>query len=189
MSDNAIKSISSAMEKLARGKAVYENFFQQHQLYISGHPIEHWVSIFRIKIPNTDLNPSILKELDVKVMDLSQEASFFLACAQAKSQLLHKNSEIELSERFLEIYESYKDKGKVPAASILESLAKTAVVDSEYAFVFSDIEVKFWKNILEHLNTCRKLIENASLNISVELKATMNEGYIDALNRSKNERY
>lgn len=174
------------MEKLAKGRATYDNFFKEHELLISGQPITFWTAKFRVKIPVGDLNPSMLKGLAIELLELNQEASFFLACAQAKSQLIQKNSEMQLSQKFLEIYEQYKDKGKVPAASILESLAKTSSEDSEYAFVFADIEVKFWKNILEHLNTCRRLIENASLNISVELKATQNEHYIDSLNRSRN---
>lgn len=187
MSDNIIKSLTTAMEKLAKGRAAYDDFFKEHTLEISGEPIQNWITKFRLKIPMGDLNPSIMKQLDVEIMNLSQEASFFLACSQAKAQLIQKNSEMQLSQKFLEIYEQYKDKGKAPAASVLESLAKTSVQDSEYAFVFADIEVKFWKNILDHLNMCRRLVENATVNISVELKATMNEHYIDSLNRSRNE--
>ena len=55
--------------------------------------------------------------------------------------------------------------------------------DLDSAQTIADIENRFWKDILDHLSTCRKLIENASMNIATELKSMNNEKFLDNINK------
>jgi hypothetical protein len=173
------------LSSLIKGREVHDIFAENFRksLKISGEPIEEWEGKFKLSIPTDNLTPSMCKELGMKIMDLHQEATFFHAVALAKSQMIKRGSESSYNSKFWAIYQEHKNaKKKIPAAATLDSLAKIDNEDIESAQSMADIEVKFWKNILDHLSTCRKIIENASLNISVELKAIHSEKFMDRLN-------
>ena len=166
---------------------MFESALGQMDPVISGQPMSYWVGRFKLKIPTEDLTPGALKDLAMKIMDLHQEATFMGLLAEAKRQYLQHGNEIAYHTQYMGIYESYESTGKKkPAAQTLESMAKVSNEDVDIAMMYADIETKFWKNILEHLAMCRRLVENASLNISVELKALSNEGLLDAINRKRN---
>lgn len=177
------------LSRLLKGKEVYELFSNslRNQLQISGHTMKYWEEKFKIKIQTDNLNPATCIQLDIKLMELSQEASFFLAAAQAKAQMLKRGQEASYNDKFHAILQEYKNKGgKVPAAATLETLAKIDNEDINSAEAIAQVELKFWKEVLDHLNTCRKLLENATLNISVEMKANAQERYLDNVARKSN---
>lgn len=185
----AKKQADSLMERLLRGKDVHDSFSasMRRQLLISGQPIDHWENKFKISIPTDNLNPSTCKEIGTKLMDLNQEASFYQAVAAAKVQLIKRGSESQIMGRVAAIVEEYKnDKKRTPAASTIETLAKYENDDLESALSIANVEARFWKDVLDHLATCRKLLENATLNISVELKALNAEQMVDAMQRRMN---
>jgi len=177
--------------KMLKGKTVADMFETnfRSQWTLSGQPISHWEKRFKIKIPSDNLTPQICKELDAKLIELNQEAAFFHAVAQAKSQFLKRGSEANYYSRFYTIVEDFKSKGaRVPAASTLEVLARINNEELDAAAEYANVETKFWKNILDDLATCRRLVENASLNISVEMKAEANTAMLDRLNNQNNGR-
>lgn len=162
------------LEGLLRGKEVHQIFAEnmRKQLTISGKGVDFWEDKFKITIPTDNLTPALCKELAMKLMELNQEAVFYHAVAQAKSQFLRRGSEATFNNKFWTIVQEHKQKGgKIPAAATLERLAKCDNEEYDSAQTIADVEMKFWKDILDHLSTCRKLIENASLNVSVELKS------------------
>lgn len=190
MSDDQLTPKAKAdllVSKMLKGKTVADMFETnfRSQWTLSGKPISHWEKHFKIKIPTDNLTPQICKEIDAKLIELNQEASFYHAVAQAKAQFLKRGSESNYYSRFFTIVEEFKAKGaKVPAASTLEVLARVNNEELDAAAEYANVETKFWKNILDDLATCRRLIENASLNISVEMKAEANSQFLDRMNQN-----
>ena len=176
------------LSSLIKGRELHNIFAENFKktMKISGEPIQAWEDKFRISIPTDNLTPAMCKELGMTVMDLHQEGTFYYAVAQAKSQMIKRGSEASFNNKFWAIYQESKAAKKRVAAATLENLAKIDNEDLDSALTLADVEVKFWKNILEHLSTCRKIIENASLNISVEMKALHNERFMDRLNQQNN---
>ena len=174
------------MREMLKGKKVHEFFTEsmQRQLLISGHPIGHWEDIFKIRIPTDNLNPAMCREIDMKLMELNQEATFLYNMAVARSQMIkHGNSSVFMS-KFHQLTQEYQGKGKrLPAQGTLENLARHDNLEVESAQAIADIEVKFWKSILEHLGRCQSILKNASLMIATELKSLSNERQLDQLER------
>lgn len=176
------------MQRYAKGKDIYKILTDDMQIYVSGQPVEFWLKKFRIHVPVDNLTPSIMKELDMKILDLHQEATFYAAVTAARAQMIQKGSSSSYYGKYMEILENFKSSGKrAPSANTLESLTKIDNEDIETAATIVEVETKFWKYILDHLVMARRLIENASLNISVELKALTNEGLINHINKTQNK--
>ena len=176
------------MQRYAKGKDIYKILTTDLQIFISGQPIDHWLKKFRLHVPTDNLTPSMMKDLDMQILDLHQEATFYLAVTTARAQMLQKGSNASYYGKYIEILNSYRNSGKrAPSSNTLESLTKIDNEDIETAATLVDIETKFWKYILDHLAMARRLIENASLNISVELKALNNESLVNYINKTKNE--
>lgn len=190
MSDKTAKAqADELLLSLMKGKEVHGIFAEniKKSLRVSGEHIEYWEEKFHLVIPTDNLTPEMCKMLGMQIMDLHQEATFYYAVATAKSQMIKRGTEHSFNGKFWAIYQEHKQgKKKMPAAATLENLAKIDNEDIESASSIAEVEVKFWKTILDHLSTCRKIIENASLNISVELKAIGNEKMMDHINRIKN---
>jgi len=161
------------LTKLLKGQQVHHIFADsmKRQLTISGQSIDYWKEQFHIHIPTDNLTPAICRDLDVKVMELNQEATFYHAIASAKAQWLKRGSESAFNDKFWTIVQEFKAKGdRVPGQDTLKTLSSIGNEELDSAQTIADIECKFWKDILDHLSTCRKLIENASMTISTELK-------------------
>ena len=174
------------LNKLMTGKQVHEIFAEsmKHQLLINGKPMTHWETHFKINIPTDNLTPSLCKELSMRLIQLNQEAAFFQAIATAKAQIIKRGTTAAYNDKFWTIVQQYKtEKKKLPAAATLETMARVDNEDLDSAQTIADIESKFWKDILDHLATCRKLIENASMNIATELKSLNNEKFLDNITR------
>lgn len=177
------------LNSLLSGKKVHELFAEgiKRQLPISGKSIDFWEGKFRIHIPTDNLTPTLCKEISMKLVDLHQEATFHYAVATAKQQMIKRGSESSYLTQFSAIVEEYREKGKkLPAADTLKTLSSIPNEDIDSAASIADVEVRFWKSILEHLHTCRKLIESASMNIAVELKATRNDEAIEKMANNVN---
>jgi len=170
----AKQTVDEMIAGLRKGKDIHEQFAKavQDRMMIQGKTMEQWRQHFAIKIPN---NPDITacKQTDMKLMELYQEASFMKAMADASHLLQKKGYDTQYREKFQAKVSEYKTAGmKLPAKDTLETLARNSVDDIETGVVYSDLAVKFWKEILENLNYLRKIIENATINNSVEAKMT-----------------
>ncbi len=176
-------------QTLKDGKKVYQIFLNELQanLVIHNMPIKHWEEKFKILVPTDDLTPTMCKELNLQLLKNHQEVAFFYAEATARLQMFKTGSESVYNKKFNAIVAEYKTQGlKLPAAATLESMAKVANLSVDSAYAQADMEAKFWKNILGSLETCRRLIEQASINVATERKALENDHYNDALVRKAN---
>jgi len=161
------------LEKLRKGQKVYKCFADgmRKVLLISGHTYDHWYEKFYINIPVDNLTPAMCRGLGMKIMHLHQDATFYYVAAQAKAQCLKRGSESAFNDKLFAIVEEHKAKGgRVPGQDTLRALASVDNEEFDSAHSLADIEMKFWKSMLEHLTQCRRLVENASLTMSTELK-------------------
>lgn len=174
------------IKEMLRGKDVHRYFTDsmRNNVLISGQPIDHWEREFRISIKTSDLDPQTCREMDLRVMHLNQEATFYYNVAMARSQLIKHGNDSVFMGKFQSLVEEYKDSNKrLPAVGTLENLARANQLDVESAQTIADIEVKFWKNILDHLGRCQSILKNASMLISTEMKHFSVEKSIDAINK------
>jgi len=172
-----------------KGRKVHEIFTQYmvDQLLISGHPMPYWEKKFRIPIKTDDLTPAIAREMDMKIMELSQEATFLWNTAMARAQLIRHGNENVFVGKFTALVQEYKESGmRLPAQGTLENLARNDNLDVESAQAIADIEVRYWKSILDHLGRCQSILKNSSLMIATELKSMSNERLLDANERNMN---
>lgn len=159
--------------KLLKAVTAYKAFGEEIRrvLPISGKSMDYWKEKFWIDVPHDNLTPAICRELDMEIMSLHQEATFFHAIAAAKAQWCKKTSESTFNDKFWAIIQEHKEKGgRIPGQETLKTLASIGNEDLDSAKTIADIETKFWKDILEHLALCRRLVDNASITISTELK-------------------
>ncbi len=166
------KRAEELLDNLRKGKSTYDSFSLnfRKQYLIADHTMEQWQVHFSFTVP-PDLEPSRCKELDIKLMGLHQEASFYKATSEACMQALKKGGETEYRNRFTALVADYNSKHmKLPAASTLESLVKTQIDDVETALVSAEIASQFWKDILDHLQFCRKLLELAMIGSGIQVK-------------------
>jgi hypothetical protein len=170
--------------KIKSGKAVFKQLSKklEGELVFAAQPLSHWKDYFKLNIPDQDLNPIVLKGLDMKLMELYHEASFYYSMANSLSQMIKNGAESNYQTIFLGLVEQFKGTGqKLPAAATLENLARIQNMTQDSASWYAEVEVKFWREVLDNLSSQRKIIENASLNISVELKALNHEKALDSL--------
>ena len=161
------------VKKLFKGQTVHSMFADtmKRQLTISGETMEHWKKEFMIRIPTDNLTPEMCRDLGMHILNLNQDATFYFAVASAKAQWLKRGSESAFNDQFYAIVQEYKEKKqRVPGQETLKALSSIGNEEVESAHTIADIECKFWKSILEHLATCRRLVENASMTISTEMK-------------------
>jgi hypothetical protein len=165
---------------LRRGKDIHEMFANtvRTSILIQGKTMEQWKSHFSIDIPD---NPEIVdcKLLDMKLMEFHQEATFLKCMAEAAHTLGRKSYETQYREKFMALVSEYKELDKkLPAKDTLETLASNDLDDIETGLSYSELAIKFWKDILEDLNFKRKAIENITINNSVQAKLEVNSNFL-----------
>jgi len=193
MTDKVITAKSKAdqmIKRLAGGGEVYnlmKGEFESNFL-INGQAISVWIEKFRVTLPMDNLTPGIIQELSMKVMELHQEATFHHAAAQSVSQFIKRGSQLSYYHRFNELTEEYKKKQmKLPAAATLEVMAKAGTEDEESAEFRAELAARFWKLILEHLSTCRKILETASFSVNNELKLEHQNSMAERAGRGRDQ--
>jgi hypothetical protein len=160
---------------LRKGKDIHEMFANTVRtgILIQGRTMEGWKEYFSIDIPDS---PDIIdcKRLDMQLMQLHQEATFLKCMAEAAWTLGRKSYDTQYRDKFTALVSEYKtlDK-KLPAKETLEILASNDLDDIESGLSYSELGVKFWKDVLEDLNFKRRAIENITINNSVEAKANL----------------
>jgi len=181
--ENDLQTATGILEQLNKGKGLHDHFAKQFRegYFIAGKLIADWKQRFQIEIP-PDLNPQTCKELDLKILELHQEASFLKAEVDARLAAYRNTNNDRYREKFTALVTEYKNKGdKLPAKDTLAALAEHAVGNIKNAMVHAEIELAFWKEILNDLANSRKLIDNITINLSVEAKALQHERALDRL--------
>lgn len=174
------------VETMLRGAKINKLFEEsmKQQFLISGKTMGYWEQKFKLHIPKDNLTPMKCVELDRVLMDLHQDATFYYNVSDAKTQLAKSGQTSEYNSRVNKIIAEFKLEGnKIPAADTLKAMAAVHTEGIASASTIAEVELKFWKNIIAHLQYCRKMLENASLNISVEIKAMSQSGLIESMAR------
>jgi len=172
-------------QQIIKGKEVHEQFedYFKRQITISGQTISYWNERFQLDFPG-DLSLAQAQQLAGQLMSLLQEASFYFSIAQAKVQLMKRGSNSNYLAKFASLVEEHKGRGgRLPSAQTLETLAKIDGDAAESAYTIADVELKFWKEKLSSLETFRKLLENATMAASTELKYLHTGNYLDNTER------
>ncbi len=179
---NPKQTADAMIEGLRKGKSIHDMFSEavESRILIGNKTMKQWVEYFKVKIPE---NPDTAqcKQVDMRLMELHQEASFMKALAEAAHTLGKKSMDSKYREKFISLVNEYKgtDK-KLPAKETLETLAMANLDDIDSGLSYAEMIVKFWKDIIDDLNFKRKIIETATINNSVEMKAF---GLKDSLDR------
>lgn len=164
---------TSLIDSLMQGKEIHDKFAEnmRSKFLINNKTMDEWEEQYRIQLETDNLTPAICRQYDLKLLEYNQEVAFFHAMAAAKVQLLSRGHISAYRDKFYALVQEYQQKGgKLPAAATLENLAKVETDDIESASTMADVEKTFWSNILDHLTTCRKIIENATMNNNVEAR-------------------
>jgi hypothetical protein len=183
------QSVNEIITILKKGKKLHDHFAEQfkNKYLIGGKLIHHWKEHFKISIP-PDLNPHTCIEIDTKIMELHQEATFLKAEADARLTACKNASSEKYRTQFAALVAEYNQAGKkMPASATLTALAENNISDIKNALTHVEIEVAFWKEILNDIYSARKMIQNITINLISEAKALHNETYFNTLNKYERE--
>lgn len=181
-------SASTLVNQLRNGKVLHDQFADEFRkrYKIAGKLINEWKDHFKITMP-PDLDPVKIQLVDVLLMELHQEATFLKAEVEARLTACRSRNDDMYRTEYARLVTEYKSKQqKLPAKDTLAALAEEKTGDIKNALTHAEIELCFWKEILNDLRNSRRLIDNATINISVEAKALNHEKYITALNSQRN---
>lgn len=170
---NSKDKVDKMIGNLRSGKDIHEMFTNtvRTQILIQGKTMEQWRNYFNIKIPE---NPDVgdCKTVDKKLMELHEEATFLKCMAEASHTLGRKSFDTQYRDKFTTLVAEYKSADKkLPAKETLEILASHDLDDVETSLSYSEVAVKFWKDVLDDLNFKRRAIENITINNATEAKA------------------
>ena len=173
MSETTPKDQADHMiDNLRRGKGIHDIFAEQvkTRIVIQGKTMEQWKKHFTLNIPESPTTEDC-KIIGMKLMEMHQEAAFLKAMSEASLMLGKKSYDTDYRQKFTALVSEYKTDGKkLPAKDTLETLAKTELDDIESGLTYAELGVRFWKDMLSDLDYKRKIIENATINNSVEAK-------------------
>lgn len=160
------------LKHISHDKIINEIFGDafERQYLIYGKAPRAWRDYFKVPIPE---NPDTgqCKAIAAKLGALVQEATFFLAAAEAQLDALSSGEEKEYSTAFNRLIAEYKQAGKsLPAAKTLETVAQSKIMDIRGAIGAAKIIKNFWKRIIEGLIEVRKCLEQATWNNSTQTK-------------------
>lgn len=174
----ATEQATKLLQNIKKGKEVHDIFaanFTENYL-IRGKTLQNWEKHFRLTVPG-DPSPPVCKKLDMDIMKLYQEASLYHALADAHVQALKKGTETQYRIRYTAIVAEWKalnpDK-RAPSAATLDTLTRAETDDIDSALANAELQKSFFKNMMDYLNMCRRLLENATINSGIQVKMDIN---------------
>jgi len=149
-------------------------------LQYNGKTLQEWKEHFTIKINPNNVTPSMLKEISAKLILLNHEASFNHSLAQAKKELLLGGANHTNDDQYMDIVQTHKlNNVRTPAAPTIKVMANKKNANITMAATIAEVEMRFWKNVLDNLSNTRKLIEQCTFNSAVELKQLNSDRLIE----------
>lgn len=185
MSSDSLDKANLMIDRLKLSKELYQEYTKQfsERYCVQGRPLGEWRRYFQIHVP-PDLNPRTAQHLALRLMELYQEASNYKTEAELRLHSAQSTAKSMTRDKYNALLVEYKSNGgKVPAAATISTEAEAAYGKELDSLIHIEIELIFWKGILNSLQECRKLVETATWNLSVEAKAIGHEAKIDSLGR------
>lgn len=183
MTENINVQADQLLAVVIRAKEI-KQVMDQHmeaKLTIAGQPFSHWENRLKVRIPRDNMSLQLCREVSIKLMELNQEISFYLAATSAKLDMYTTGVESRYLQKFHELVQQYSVPGKkLPAAQTLEVLAKIETRDIETAKLQTEMEHTFWKRMLDKIERDRKYIETIQMSIQSEMKADKNGSFASA---------
>jgi hypothetical protein len=171
-------------------KQVQKAYLEQRKLLdddmvVSGKTVKQWKEELWIIVPIDALNPQLCMETNLAIMKAESIAFYEHAKAVMRAQILDKQASSAYYRAVDHIVTDFKGSDKrIPGAATLETMAEVASEVYKKVAIEGDNELKFWKNILDHLQFCKKIMEQAGFNIHSEIKSEGNGRYLETLGRN-----
>lgn len=172
--EEAKEFINKVKESKETFNRVHDKFYAAYR--INGKIMPEWQDYFKIDIPK-DISPieciGMLAELAAKY----HEASFYYSSASA----LDKAYGSEREKEYRKVYRRVTDERtgtdkKTAAATTLATLADQEVQEFDDVIYNAQLTKDFWKSILDQLKYSFKVLNDITINNSLELKMEMKTG-------------
>ena len=186
MSEDTDKA-TSIIARLTASKELYQSYTNQfgENFMIDGKSMSEWSKYFKVHVPR-DLNPGTAQHLSMTLMTLYQEASDYKTSAEARLMAMTSVTKALTRDKYTALLVEYKATDrKIPAASTLTTESESAYGKELDSLIHIEVELIFWKGIINSLQESRKHVETATWNLSVEAKAIGYEARMDGLNKKE----
>tara|TARA_B100001059_G_scaffold134263_1_gene134502 strand:+ start:9005 stop:9559 length:555 start_codon:yes stop_codon:yes gene_type:complete len=135
-----------------------------------------WATSLMIAIPpNNQLTIVLFRDLLLELSTNLQIASNYYSVACSMADTIGGGNTIRKADIINVIVSNYAKRGaKRPAASVIEKMAESYLVNTVSAERAAKIVKTFWKQRVDTLLDLRKIFEQIGLSLSVEMKFTSN---------------
>jgi len=176
--EKEIKSISpeEIVETIMEGAEVYSNvsaaFIKNFSFYEK--TLYQWASELMIEIPSAkNLDPQKFREVMIQLAKNVQIANNYYSVSCTIEDAISGGNSIRKSDVIAAIVQRYAVRGaKRPAATVIDQMAESYMSGTISAKVSSKMVKNFWKQRIEMLLEVRKIMEQVSMSIHVEMKWT-----------------
>jgi hypothetical protein len=153
-------------------------------MQVSGKTVKEWREELWVIVPIDALNPQLCMEYNLAVLRAEAIAAYEYAKSVMRAQILDKQASSAYYGAISNIVDDFKlSEKRIPGAATLETMAEVASEIYKKVAIEGDNELKFWKNILDHLQFCKKIMEQAGFNINSEIRSEGNGRYLEALGK------
>ncbi len=171
--ENTAEDIIASLKQGAElYSTITEAFLQDFIFYEK--TLYEWATTLMIDIPpNKNLTIVKFRELLLQLSKNLQIASNYYSVACSMSDTIGGGNSMKKADLMSLIVANYANKGaKRPAASVIEKMAESYLVNTVSAERAAKIVKNFWKQRLDTLLDLRKVFEQIGLSLSVEMKFT-----------------
>ena len=166
------------IDTLTEGAELYtevtKSFIKDFTFY--DKTLYEWATDLMIEIPsNNNLDIVVFRSLLLELSTNLQVASNYYSVAASMAETIGGGNVIKKADIVSLIVSNYAKRGaKRPAASVIEKMADSYLVNTVSAERAAKIVKIFWKQRVDTLLDLRKIFEQIGLSLSVEMKFTSN---------------
>lgn len=156
------QAANELLKRLKDGKNLMELISKKldSSYLVDGKTMIDWRNYFNIKLPKTDsLTPENLAGANAKLCDAINEAGFWHARALLVEQSIRSGAQEKFDDAFSALVASYKGTTKLPAEGTLRTLSESGGDSLKSAISTAATRTKFWRSIVETLDSQRKTLE------------------------------